>query len=183
LKLKPPADNKLYFTKDYPHYRDFVSKQSATARANGWTEEEKVLSTVLYLNGSLRELWEDYAERESCETNWSKLCEFLEEKLGDPKNRRIDAWSRAVSAKPKQDEDDNAYLYRFRELRREIGDEAWDLEKVWLHLYHASFPKAIQAKVREQENFPNDLYEYNSLLARIRPTIASSQSYSQGRGN
>ena len=138
LRIKPPAPSELYTTRDFAHYRNFVSRQEATAKANMWDEDDKLRATVPYLDGTLQELWEVYRYEEHREETWENLYTFLESRLGDPKNRLTEAWDRLLHARPYRDKDDNDYLTRYSRLKREVGEEANNLEAIFLYLFHAS---------------------------------------------
>ena len=88
LRLRPPPESELYYTKDYERYCAFISTQESTAEANGYTEEQRLAAAVMYLAPTIRKLWSSGLEKG---TYWESLQEFLLKLLGDPANRKWDA--------------------------------------------------------------------------------------------
>jgi hypothetical protein len=175
VRIRPPTESELYVTKDYSHYRAFVSTQNSTADANGYGEDQKLAVAVMYLSPTLRELWDVGVESETYARSWPALQEFLLSQLGDPENRRIEAWGRFLHASPSEGEEDFAYWHRWMQMITEIGPEGASLEKERLHLFFESFPEYIKREVRKQAVFPKTPQELISMLARLRPSIQAQQ--------
>jgi hypothetical protein len=178
LRLRPPPDSELYLTKDYERYCAFVSTQESTAEANGYTEEQKLAVAVMYLAPTIRKLWNSGLEKGTCSKDWESLQEFLLRLLGDPANRKWDAWSKFIRARPREDEDDFAYWHRWMQLKTEIGEDVNKNDQLLLHLFFESFALHVKREVRKQPTFPNTEEELLSLLARLRPSI-QAQSFTQ----
>jgi hypothetical protein len=123
LRLRPPPESELYYTKDYERYCAFISTQESTAEANGYTEEQRLAVAVMYLAPTIRKLWSSGLEKGIYTKTWESLQEFLLKLLGDPANRKWDAWSRFLRARPREDEEDFAYWHRWMQLRTEIGED------------------------------------------------------------
>jgi Zinc knuckle len=175
VRIRPPTESELYVTKDYSHYRAFISTQNSTADANGYGEDQKLAVAIMYLSSTLRELWNVGVESETYTRSWPALQEFLLSQLGDPENRRIEAWGRFLHASPHEGEDDFAYWHRWMQMITEIGPEGGSLEKERLHLFFESFPEYIKREVRKQAVFPKTPQELISMLARLRPSIQAQQ--------
>ncbi|RHZ43158.1 uncharacterized protein CDV56_100670 [Aspergillus thermomutatus] len=125
----------------------------------------------------------DYTTYRAFITSQESTADANEPQLGDPRNRKQEAWSRMVYMKPRDGETDYAYWQRWREQRAEIGDDSRDLAKVWLHLFFESFPRALKNKVRELPEFPKTEEELVSLLARLRPNLESNTHRDPSRRN
>jgi hypothetical protein len=179
IRMKPPTEAELYCTKDYAHFRAFISNQEATAAANGIDDEQQLAVAVAFLTPTLRELWKTALRGGQHLNDWDGLQAFLLGQLGDPANRKIEAWSRFLHARPKEGEDDFTYWHRWMEMKSEIGEDANDLDKVLLHLFFESFAPAIKREVRKQTKFPDTQQELISLLARLKPALQFQQQQYQ----
>lgn len=178
LRLRPPPESELYHTKDYGRYCAFISTQESTAEANGYTEEQRLAVAVMYLAPTIRKLWTSALEKETHTKTWKSLQEFLLKLLGDPANRKWDAWSRFLRARPREDEEDFAYWHRWMQLKTEIGDDVNKNDQLLLHLFFESFPPYVKREVRKQPTFPETEEELLSLLARLKPSI-QAQPFAQ----
>jgi len=143
LRLRPPPESELYHTKDYKRYCAFISTQESTAEPNGYTEEQRLAVAVMYLAPTIRKLWSSALEKDTYIKTWESLQEFLLKLLGDPANRKWDAWSRFLRARPREDEEDFAYWHRWMQLRTEIGDDVNKNDQLLLHLFFESFPPIL----------------------------------------
>jgi hypothetical protein len=123
LRLRPPPESELYYTKDYERYCTFISTQESTAEANGYTEKQKLAVGVMYLAPTIRKLWSSGLEKGTCVKTWESLQEFLLKLLGDPANRKWDARSRFLRARPHEDEDDFTYWHRWMQMKMEVGED------------------------------------------------------------
>jgi len=176
VRIRPPPDSEKYSTRDYAHYRSFITNQKATSDANGWDEAQRVAVTKVYLNHILYTLWEDKVLRDNSQETWKDLCEFLESQLGDSANRRMEAWERLLLAKPRDEEADNTYLQRWMEMKAEVGEDTREIDTVWLHIFYMSFPTIVRRKICEQPTFPSSVQDFIALLAKLRPNIAFQQA-------
>ena len=143
FRLRPPPESELYHTKDYKRYCAFISTQESTAEPNGYTEEQRLAVAVMYLAPTIRKLWSSALEKDTYIKTWESLQEFLLKLLGDPANRKWDAWSRFLRARPREDEEDFAYWHRWMQLRTEIGDDVNKNDQLLLHLFFESFPPIL----------------------------------------
>jgi hypothetical protein len=112
IRMRPPTEAELYYTKDYAHFRAFVSNQESTAAANGIDDEQRLAVAIAFLVPTLRDLWKTALRGGTHSNDWDGLQAFLLGQLGDPENRKIEAWNRFLHAKPKEGEDDFAYWHR-----------------------------------------------------------------------
>ena len=81
--------------------------------------------------------------------NWVTFKDFLDRLLGDRAHRVNTSWLDWVQAKKVSNESDNIFLWRFKTLKTQIGNEANDPAKIEVILFFAGLDEPMQQKIRK----------------------------------
>lgn len=141
----------------------------AFGTTNQYTDDDVFRLAVTYLDSTLQGLWA--AESGVTPHTWGALRKFLLQQLGDPADRLHVAWNKALHMRPGTEDNDYAYLQRWREQWSELGSEGHDKEKIILRMFFESYPHIIKQKVREQTTFPSNLADIVALITKLRPSL------------
>ena len=164
---KRVKEEDLYYTKDYPHYRQYVHQIEQQPA------ELRLEESNRYLNYLLAERWTAHCKEKSLEDTWGIQKGFLESQLGDRDNRVYNAWIDWMNCHKLSNESDDEYLRRSDELLAQIGDEAKDYHQIQLMIFFKGLDQAMKQKIRGHPVFPNSREDLVTLAKKLRPSIGT----------
>jgi hypothetical protein len=170
--IKPAEFRELYVTKDYTTYCRYVAKVESQSTAAGLFDDNKLNYAITGLDFTEQNLWDTHRKSKPDEqASWDTLKEHLLFRLGDPENRKRDAWRTLFELRKGPEQNEYEFLDEFNCRIEEIGPDFYDPTKYAASLFVWQLDDALRDKMDEQEKLPMDLREITAIAARLRPQI------------
>lgn len=181
--IKAAEFRELYVTKDYTSYCRYVTKVEAQSIAAGLTDAEKLNYAITGLDFTEHNLWEIHRKSQTDEVSWGMLRNHLLHRLGDPENRKRDAWRALFRLRKRPEQNDYEFLDEYNRRIEEIGPDFHDSAKYAAALFVWQFDNAMRDKLDEQEKLPTDLREITAIATRLRPHIRNAAGQRDNAGS
>jgi Zinc knuckle len=170
--IKAAELRELYVTKDYTTYCRYVAKVESQSTAAGLSGDDKLNYAITGLDFTEQNLWDAHRKSKPGEqASWDTLKEHLLSRLGDPENRKREAWRALFKLRKRPEQNEYEFLDEFNRRVEEIGQDFYDPTKYAAALFVWQLDYTLRDKMDEQEKLPTDLREITAIAARLRPQI------------